>query len=99
MALRFGTISPREVVEAVGTGSDDGAAFVRQLAWRDWFAHLLLEEPSLPDRPLRREYERIAWRDDPDGLAAWRGAGPATRSSMRACASWQRPGRCTTGSA
>jgi len=72
VALRFGTISPREVVEVVGTGSDDGAAFVRQLAWRDWFAHLLHEEPSLPHRPLRREYERIPWRDDPDDLAAWR---------------------------
>jgi deoxyribodipyrimidine photo-lyase len=71
-ALRYGTISPRLVAEAVGGGNDDRQAFLRQLAWRDWFAHLLLEVPSLPDRPLRREYERIRWREDPDGLEAWK---------------------------
>jgi deoxyribodipyrimidine photo-lyase len=70
-ALRFGTLSPRQVADAVGDADDDRRAFVRQIAWRDWFAHLLFEIPTLPDRPLRPEYERIAWRDDPAGLAAW----------------------------
>lgn len=70
--LRFGTISPRQVVLAVGDGSDDRQAFVRQLAWRDWFAHLLLETPTLTDQALRPEYDRIAWRDDPVEIAAWK---------------------------
>jgi deoxyribodipyrimidine photo-lyase len=72
VALRFGTISPRLVAEAVGGAGEDRRAFLRQLAWRDWYAHLLAETPSLPRRALRAEYDRIAWRDDPDGLAAWR---------------------------
>jgi deoxyribodipyrimidine photo-lyase len=72
VALRFGTISPRLVAEAVGEAGEDRRAFLRQLAWRDWYAHLLAETPSLPRRALRAEYDRIAWRDDPDGLAAWR---------------------------
>lgn len=72
VALRFGTISPRHVVEAVGDAGQDRRAFVRQLAWRDWFAHLLLEVPTLPDRAMRADYDRIPWRDDPDGLAAWK---------------------------
>jgi deoxyribodipyrimidine photo-lyase len=71
VALRFGTLSPRQAVEAVGDGDADRRAFVRQLAWRDWFAHLLLEVPTLPDRAIREEYDTIAWRDDPAGLAAW----------------------------
>jgi deoxyribodipyrimidine photo-lyase len=71
VALRFGTISPRQVVEAVGEAGADRTAFVRQIAWRDWFAHLLAELPALPDRALRPELDRIAWRDDPEGLAAW----------------------------
>ena len=41
VALRFGTISRRQVGEAVGEVGADRAAFVRQIAWRDWFAHLL----------------------------------------------------------
>ena len=71
VALRFGTISPREVVEAVGVTDPHREAFIRQIAWRDWFAHLLDEVPSLPDRSLRPEYEEIPWRDEPGDLAAW----------------------------
>ena len=73
VALHFGTISPREVVETVrDTGpSAGGDAFIRQLAWRDWFAHLLAEEPSLTAHALRPELDAIAWRDDPEGFEAW----------------------------
>jgi deoxyribodipyrimidine photo-lyase len=72
VALRFGTISPRQVIEAVGDADADRTGFVRQLAWRDWYAHLLVEVPTLPDRAIRPEYDDIEWRDDPDGFAAWK---------------------------
>jgi deoxyribodipyrimidine photo-lyase len=73
VALRFGTLSPRRVVEAAGGPGVDGAAgaFVRQLAWRDWYAHLLHERPEMVSRPLRPESGEIAWRDDAEDLAAW----------------------------
>jgi deoxyribodipyrimidine photo-lyase len=44
---------------------------VRQLAWRDWFAHLLHERPELATRAMAAGGDRIAWRDDPAGLRAW----------------------------
>ncbi|MFZ4518264.1 MAG: cryptochrome/photolyase family protein [Microthrixaceae bacterium] len=69
--LRWGTLSPRRVAEVVGTGTEGRAAFVRQLAWRDWYAHLLWEEPRLARHALKPEMDRVAWRDDPAGLAAW----------------------------
>jgi deoxyribodipyrimidine photo-lyase len=69
--LKFGTISPRHVVLASGGDDDDRRAFVRQLAWRDWFAHLLREVPSLTHRALRPEHDDISWRNDPDELEAW----------------------------
>lgn len=69
--LRFGTISPRTVLDIVGTGTDGRTAFVRQLAWRDWYAHLLHENPTMISQAVRSEYDNIAWLDDPDGLAAW----------------------------
>jgi deoxyribodipyrimidine photo-lyase len=40
--LHFGTLSPRHVVDVVGTSTPARAAFVRQLAWRDWYASLFL---------------------------------------------------------
>ncbi|NNC80742.1 MAG: deoxyribodipyrimidine photo-lyase [Acidimicrobiales bacterium] len=71
-ALRFGTISPRTVLETVGTHTPGRAAFVRQLAWRDWYAHLLMETPSMLSHAFRPEYDAIRWEDDPDGLQRWK---------------------------
>ncbi|MGZ6956576.1 MAG: cryptochrome/photolyase family protein [Acidimicrobiia bacterium] len=68
--LKTGVIGPATVMRAAAT-SRHGEPFVRQLAWRDWYAHLLHEDPALVDHAQRPEYDRIRWRDDPEGLAAW----------------------------
>ncbi len=70
--LRFGTLSPRTVAEVVGEATPGRAALVRQLAWRDWYAHLLHARPELVERPMKPAYAAIAWRDDPAGVAAWK---------------------------
>lgn len=70
--LRFGTLSPRTVAQVMGDDSPGRAAVVRQLAWRDWYAHLLVERPELVDAPMKPQYARLAWRDDDEGFEAWR---------------------------
>jgi deoxyribodipyrimidine photo-lyase len=65
--LKYGVLSPLTVIDAVG----DAGAFVRQLAWRDFHAHLLDERPDLVDHSLKPDYDRIAWQDDEGGFAAW----------------------------
>ena len=70
--LRFGTISPTTLLDAVGTATPGREAFVRQLAWRDWYAHLLVENPAMTRSALRPEYDAIEWRADPSGLEAWK---------------------------
>ena len=70
--LRFGTISPRRVATEIGQRSRGRAGFVRQLAWRDWYAHLLAEHPHLRTRPLKPEVGEIDWVDDDDEFEAWR---------------------------
>jgi deoxyribodipyrimidine photo-lyase len=70
--LRFGTISPRTLIDAVGESTPGRAAFVRQLAWRDWYAHLLAELPSLVTHAMRDRYDQIAWRNDPAEIEAWK---------------------------
>ncbi|MFN8052363.1 MAG: deoxyribodipyrimidine photo-lyase [Acidimicrobiales bacterium] len=69
--LRFGTLSPRRVATHIGVGSRGRAGFVRQLAWRDWYAHLLDALPHLTTSPMKPDVGEIAWRDDPDGFDAW----------------------------
>ncbi len=70
--LRFGTLAARAVLDVVGSHSPGRGAFVRQLAWRDWWAHTLEERPDLPYRALRPDYDHIGWRVDPDELEAWK---------------------------
>ena len=69
--LKYGTVSPRTVLDVVGEGSEGRAAWCRQLAWRDWYAHLLVTHPTLVDQPMADRYRDVAWLDDPDGFAAW----------------------------
>ncbi len=71
--LHFGTVSARAVVERVGNATEGRAAFVRQLAWRDWWAHTLADQPDLPRRSIGAGYDRIDWTNDPRDIAAWEG--------------------------
>jgi len=70
--LRFGTLSPRTVATVVGESTAGRRAFVRQLAWRDWYAHLFVERPELASHAMAPGLDGIEWLDDPDGLEAWR---------------------------
>lgn len=66
--LRFGTLSPREVLHATA-GCEP---FTRQLAWRDFHYQIAAAFPGLAWRDYRPR--RAEFRDDPDALAAWCGA-------------------------
>jgi deoxyribodipyrimidine photo-lyase len=68
--LKYGVLSPRGVADALA--DRDAAAFVRQLAWRDFYAHVLHAFPHTIDRAMRPEYDRVKWREDPEGLNAWK---------------------------
>jgi deoxyribodipyrimidine photo-lyase len=70
--LKYGTLSPRTIIDGVGTASDPRLAFVRQLAWRDFYAHLMFAFPETATKAMRPEYDNIVWQDDPDGLERWK---------------------------
>ncbi len=77
--LHFGEISPGEVWRAVLDGMDDRTAkgnaareaYLRQLGWREFAAHLLYHHPESPERALRPEFAAFPWRTDPEALRAW----------------------------
>jgi deoxyribodipyrimidine photo-lyase len=76
-ALHFGEIGPRTVwhatqaAMAAGLPEPEGLAFLRELGWREFSAHLLWHFPTLPDTPLRPEFAAFPWRADRDLLRAW----------------------------
>ncbi len=70
--LRWGTLSAVEVATACDGSGAGPVRFRSEIAWRDFFAHLLWHDPSLARRSFQRKLDRVAWTDDPDLVGAWR---------------------------
>ena len=70
-ALHFGTIGPREILDYTNLRAEESQAFVRQLAWRDWYAHLMDSSPSIVNSPANPVYENIRWRNDRNDFDRW----------------------------
>ncbi len=69
--LKFGTISPLDVIAAVGEATPGRAAVVRQICWRDFWAQVMYHLPATVEHPMRPEYESMEWRNDRDEFRAW----------------------------
>lgn len=74
--LRFGTVSIRRLAAlARGRASAGAATWLKELAWRDFYAQVLANFPQVGEgRSFRPEYDRIAWEDGPaaeERFAAW----------------------------
>lgn len=75
--LRWGEIGPRQVfgrlqlAQAHGLSHAAAEAFLRELGWREFNIQLLFHHPDLPTANLRPDFDRMKWRRDPAGFAAW----------------------------
>jgi len=65
--LRFGTVSVRELVRR---GLKSSPKYLNELIWREFFMQVLWHFPQ-PDRAFKPAYDRIPWRADEEGFAAW----------------------------
>jgi deoxyribodipyrimidine photo-lyase len=93
--LRFGMLSPRRAYWAAReawTDAPDSAArssvetWVSELAWREFYTHILYRFPHVLERSFRPEYDAVAWRAAPDDLRAWqagRTGYPVVDAAMR----------------
>jgi deoxyribodipyrimidine photo-lyase len=78
--LKWGTIGVREVyaateaamAEAEGDESESVEEFQSQLAWRDFYTHVLFFNPEVVTENFKSYENAIEWRDDPEELDAWR---------------------------
>ncbi len=75
--LRWGSISGAEAVRRAraAAGRDPALAdgvrvWTRELAWRDFYAQLLVAHPRVATEPMRPL--RVSWRDDARAFERWR---------------------------
>jgi deoxyribodipyrimidine photo-lyase len=84
--LKFGTLSPLEVLRAAEGPGDGRRVFVTELAWREFYAHVLWHFPHVARGAFRPAFDAVPWADDPGGLAAWsegRTGYPVVDAAMR----------------
>ena len=86
-ALHFGELSPRQVWhEVAARAPETGAAFLREVGWREFCHHLLVVNPQLPEAPLDRSFDAFVWAQDDAALKAWkqgRSGYPLVDAAMR----------------
>ncbi|QLD85049.1 deoxyribodipyrimidine photo-lyase [Natronomonas halophila] len=78
--LKFGTIGIREVDAAVretqahaeDEAAESVAEFRSQLAWREFYTHVLHFNPSVVTENYKEYDHEIEWENDEDLLAAWK---------------------------
>ncbi|HEY4263299.1 MAG TPA: deoxyribodipyrimidine photo-lyase, partial [Schlesneria sp.] len=79
--LHFGEISVRKIWHAVrshlshqkaGSHSRTNAeVYLKELGWREFAHHLLYHFPTTTGQPLRPEFAKFPWEDNPKALRAW----------------------------
>lgn len=68
--LHFGCLSPVEIVSRAKQTTDGRKAFVRQLAWRDFYHQVLAARPESARIDYRTQHDR--WHKDGRLFDAWR---------------------------
>ena len=66
--LRFGTVSIRALAQR---GMAHSEKWLTELIWREFYQAILHHFPHSASDAFRAKYDRIPWRQDEDGFAAW----------------------------
>jgi deoxyribodipyrimidine photo-lyase len=84
--LRFGLLSPDAVLERCAGSGGGRARFASEIAWREFYAHLLFREPRVARESFRPQLDAVAWTHDEATMAAWtsgRTGFPVVDAAMR----------------
>ncbi|GAA1631418.1 deoxyribodipyrimidine photo-lyase [Kribbella alba] len=70
--LKYGEIHPRTMLADLARQRSAGAeAYRRELAWREFCGDLLARHPEAAWKPLRPEFEKLAYDEPGDSFDAW----------------------------
>ncbi len=68
--MHFGELSVRDTWHRL-SNAENAEPLIRQLYWREFSYHLLVENPHMPSEPLRQEFADFPWVEDDDLLKIW----------------------------
>lgn len=68
---KFGTVSVREVYQAVKESFGSRSVLIKQLYWRDFFTHIAYHRPQVFGSPFQQKYRNIEWANDQDLFDKW----------------------------
>ncbi len=68
--LHLGVISPRYAAARAQQAGMTG--WVRELCWRDFYRHILFDEPRLAVEAFKPTWNNFPWRDSSGDLEAWK---------------------------
>ncbi|MFQ3567337.1 MAG: deoxyribodipyrimidine photo-lyase [Aggregatilineales bacterium] len=78
--IRFGMLSPRQLYAAAAKARDAASSrtsrasaetWIGELAWREFYTHILYHFPQVLNTSFRPEYENVEWRSAPAELERW----------------------------
>ncbi|MFY8153465.1 MAG: cryptochrome/photolyase family protein, partial [Hyphomicrobiales bacterium] len=76
--LRFGEISPRQIIAAIAAQRDGGVLgerdadkFIAEIGWREFSYHLLFHAEDLTRINIQRRFDGFPWSPTPAAFAAW----------------------------
>jgi deoxyribodipyrimidine photo-lyase len=79
--IRFGLISLRHIYWASRQAysetqnpdkRDSVVTFVDEIIWHEFYTHILYFHPRVKTENFQEKYDAVEWRDDTDGLQAWK---------------------------
>lgn len=70
--IKFGCVSIREVYHGVKNKFSIKHGIIRELIWRDFFAHILYNYPSVVGQSYIEKYRKIVWSNSISNYEKWK---------------------------
>lgn len=70
--LKFGALSPLHVLRAIPTVSAGAVKFMSELAWRDFYHHVLWFHPRVLRESFQERFDGLVWANDDGRFKAWK---------------------------
>jgi deoxyribodipyrimidine photo-lyase len=69
---KFGTVSIREVYHTIAASLGPSHSLIRELYWRDFFAHVAFYFPHVFGHSFHKKYDHLNWDNNRIKFKAWR---------------------------
>lgn len=68
---KFGTVSIREVYQAIAQNFGTQHTLIKELYWRDFFTHIIFHFPHVLGEAFHKKYNKIPWKNNKKLFNAW----------------------------